>query len=141
MKKLNHLITILAFSVVTVFSVRADDTYLTYAEFIRHAKSGRIQTVELTDYSSITGTMSSNDGMVPFKSYASTGSKQDPLLNDLLEEKNIAVSFAESRNDADSFSYFISFYGFSMMLVPWASLLLLILCFRRLGQIRKQNQC
>ena len=134
-------IAILTACIITIICAQARDTYLTYDEFIRLAETGKIQSVELTKYSSIAGNMTTTEGLVAFKSYASTGSAQDPLLNRLLKEQDIKVSLGETEKQNSSFSFIMGFSGLSMMLVPWACLVLLILCFRRLGCIQKQTKC
>jgi ATP-dependent Zn protease len=134
-------IVILTICILSVINSKARDGYLTYDEFIRLVEAGKIESVELTKYSGISGKMEATEGSTAFNCFASTGSVQDPLLNKLLKEHNVKISVEEIGKPDNSVSYIMGFSGLSMMIVPWVSLVLLILCFRRLGRIKKQNIC
>ena len=81
------------------------DEYLRYEEFIRKVEGGEVVSVQLGEYSQITGTYKSGDVEKAFHSYHDD-SHSDPLLLSLLREKEVSIQVAEEEEPYDSFGFF-----------------------------------
>jgi len=117
----------LAFFTV-LFSSEAKDLYLTYSTFIQEAQAGHIKTATLSKYSEITGTGFINGEEQSFHTYSKTGTTNDPLLVSLLNDKSVQINTATDEKDLiGQYHSLLLFVGSSMIIVPWITLVLIIL--------------
>ena len=65
-------IVILTVCILTIICAKARDGYLTYDDFIRLVEAGKIESVQLTKYSEISGKMDAAEGATAFRCVAST---------------------------------------------------------------------
>jgi len=131
--------------IVFVVSIAAcacanDGQYLTYDDFIRQVESGIIESVTLDQFSSISGVMVDGDKTNSIRSYADTGSANDPLLSRFLKEHGVAVSM----RDVSKPNYTMPMLtGFMFMGAPIVFLVLLIMIIMKLNRIlanQRSNQ-
>lgn len=106
--------------------------YLNYDEFIREVEAGNVRAVELNDFSAIRGTLGADDATHAFRSYARTGSANDPLLARFLEEHNVEVSIQDQAKPRHKMPVFM---GVFLMAVPIVLVVLLIVIIRKLNEI------
>lgn len=133
------LFIVLAF--LSAQTVHASQAYLTYADFLQHVKAGQVKSVTLGKYSGIIGVMLIDGKEQPFQSYGQVGAANDPLLTALLSEKSVATNFSPEADPSAWNTRMMMLSGFTMLLGPWVALVLLILCYIRLGKVlRRLNE-
>jgi len=71
----------------------------------------------------------------PFQSYGQVGAANDPLLTALLSEKSVVTNFSSEADPSAGNTKIMMLSGFTMLLGPWVALVLLILCYIRLGKV------
>jgi len=130
------LAIILAF--LSVQTIHASQTYLTYADFLQRVKAGQVKSVSLGKYSGIVGVVILDGKEQPFQSYGQIGAANDPLLTALLSEKSVATNFSSEADPSAGNTRVMMLSGFTILLGPWVVLLLLILCYIRLGKVLKR---
>ena len=111
-----------------------------YDELIRHIEAGNIESINIDNYSYISGNIRSTGNIKEFTCYGDTGSSNDPLLISLLKEHNIPFTLTEV---SDSRHKIPTITGFVMFFVPLVTLILLIVLLfmvRRITVIQKNNQ-
>ena len=134
MKKILLLLAV----TLTAVPVLADEgEYLTYDDFIRQVEAGIIQSVTLDKFSSITGEQVFGDTTNTFRSYADTGSANDPLLVRFLKEHGVTVSMSD---ESDSFPRMPFISGFIFMGTPIVFLIFLVVIIMKLNQILTNQQ-
>lgn len=112
---------------------RQEPTYVSYNQFIAELDSGAIKSVELDQYSQITGTRVLDGVESSFSCYADTGSSNDVLLLRLLHAKGVQVRL-KPQDDRDRGPGFL--FGLSFTVLPLATLILVALCYRRLRKLQ-----
>lgn len=112
--------------------VQADDRYMSYDEFIRAVRAGRVQSVALDHFSSITGQTVENGQTNAFQTFGSTGTANDPLLLQLLKENGVSVAI-QDRN-APKFQMPI-ITGVLVLVFPLVFLFLLLRINRKLNAV------
>jgi len=133
------LVIILAF--FSVQTIHAAQTYLTYADFLQRVKAGQVKSVSLGKYSGITGVVLVDGKEQPFQSYGQVGAANDPLLTALLSEKSVVTNFSSEADPSGRNMSQMMLIGFTTLLGPWVALVLLILCYIRLGKVlQKLNE-
>lgn len=134
-----------AILIVFVVSIAAcacanDGQYLTYDDFIRQVESGNIESVTLDQFSSISGVMVDGDTTNSIRSYAHTGSANDPLLTGFLKEHGVAVSMRDVSKPSHTIPMLT---GFMFIGAPILFLVLLIVIIMKLNRIsanQRSNQ-
>ncbi len=126
---------IISFMVVILAATRViagDAQYLTYDDFVRQVEAGTIRTVTLDQFSSITGTMVDGSNTNSFRSYAHTGSANDPLLTRFLKEHDVSLSMRDTSKPSHTMPMLT---GFLFMGAPIVFLILLIVIIRKINHL------
>jgi len=118
--------------VLAALFVQADDRYMSYDEFIRTVRAGRVQSVALDHFSSITGKTVESGQTNAFRSFGSTGTANDPLLLQLLKENGVPVAIQD--RDEPKFQMPI-ITGVLVLVFPLVFLLLLLRINRKLNAV------
>lgn len=126
---------LLGFAFAALFA-QTGDRYMSYDEFIRTVRAGRVQSVALDHFSSITGTAVENGQTNAFRSFGDTGTANDPLLLQLLKESGVPVSI-QDRDKPNVHLSIIS--GVFFWVFPAILLLLLLRVNRKLNEVLKNQ--
>ena len=121
-------------------AVAGDGQYLTYDDFVRHVESGNIQSVTVDRFSSIHGTMVDGAFTNSLRSYANTGSANDPLLTQFLKKHGVEVSMRDVSKPSHTMPMIT---GFMFMVEPIVFLILLVVIIVQLNRIlasQRSNQ-
>ncbi|MCE0521296.1 MAG: hypothetical protein LV480_00100 [Methylacidiphilales bacterium] len=129
------ILRIMLLVLLSIQTSHAAQAYLTYADFLQRVKAGQVKSVTLGKYSAITGVIIVDGKEQAFQSFGQVGTSNDPLLTDLLSEKSVATNFSSEANPMVGGSSVMMLSGFTMLLGPWVALILLILCYIRLGKV------
>lgn len=122
---------VVAMSLATI-ALGKDKQYLIYNDFVRQAESGNIQSVTLDKFSSISGVMIDGETTNTFRSYADTGSANDPLLTQFLKEHNISVAMRDVSEPSHAMSMIT---GVMFLLAPLVFLILMIVIIMKLNRV------
>jgi ATP-dependent Zn protease len=133
------MLIVIAMSIATI-AFGKDEQYLTYDDFVRQAESGSIQSVTLDKFSSIDGVMTDGEATNTFRSYAATGSANDPLLTQFLKTHNIGVTMRDVSEPSHAMPMIT---GFMFLLAPIVFFILMIVIIMKLNRVlanQKDNQ-
>ena len=124
---------IVALSAMLITCALADkEQYLSYDDFVRQVESGNIRSVTLDRFSSITGTMVDGDETYSIRSYAGTGSANDPLLTRFLKEHGVSVSMRDVSKPRHTMPMVT---GFMFLGAPIVFLILLAVIIMKLNRV------
>jgi ATP-dependent Zn protease len=115
--------------------------YLCYNDFIKAVEAGQIKSVTFDRYSHISGTYVVEGKEKAFHSYTDIGAANDPLLLRFLHEKSVAVTVSDKREEKRSWYDFglITFHMFVVPLVPFVTLLFVVLIYLRIRRVQPQK--
>ncbi|MDD2236108.1 MAG: ATP-dependent metallopeptidase FtsH/Yme1/Tma family protein [Kiritimatiellae bacterium] len=131
-------IAILLLMVTVSTTVLAKESqYYSYDDFIRQVDAGKIQSVTLDKYSSITGLVNEGTSTVAFHTYADTGSANDPLLNRFLKEHKVSIAMGDANGPSHAMPMMT---GFIFLLAPIIFLILLIVIIGKLNHILRNQK-
>lgn len=92
------------------------NVYLQYDEFIDKVRNGEVVSVELDEFSGISGILRSGDVETPFHTFHGDP-PNDPLLQNLLSEHSVSVHVQEEQENP-LFGAFYGFAGFFLLILP-----------------------
>jgi ATP-dependent Zn protease len=110
-------------------------TYLSYNEFIDKVKNQDIVTVELNNFSQISGKYKQGDDEISFNTYQADPN-EDPLLLELLRNNNSEITLLEEKEDLYPFH---SFFSVLIFLLPIISFILTLLIYIKIRHITKHS--
>ena len=129
MKNFLFLFAVLALVSSSLGQTAADQPHpLQYPEFIEKLQAGQIKSVSLGPFASIEGTFLQDEAEISFFTEHAVAAANDPLLTQLLEQKNISIT-RMPEPQADTGAKILQSLPFIILLFVPAVLLVFVLIY------------